>query len=129
MIRLATIRYLLSALAVLGLIFAPVVQPAMGAISNPSMSVSSMEDMAHSNQSTVDAAMPDGMPCCPDQTPDCSKNCPLMALCMAQLIQDAPAWTGLLAPLSPGSVVASGNDRALTGQSHGPPPRPPKTSI
>jgi hypothetical protein len=91
-----------------------------------------MEDMTHhSDQLTVDAAMPDGMPCCPDQTttPDCSKNCPLMALCMAQLIQDAPAWTGLVAPLCPSSVVAPGDDQALTGQSYGPPPRPPKTSV
>ena len=129
--RLATIRHLLSGLAMLGLILAPLAQPAMSGNLNPAMSAHSMQDHAHSAALSADMAMPDGMPCCPDQAPtsDCIKHCPLMALCMSQFFQGAPASAGLLARASLRSSVVPANDPELTGQLHGPAPKPPKTSV
>lgn len=85
----------------------------------------------HAAAESPDTAMPDGMPCCPDQAPasDCAKNCPLMAMCMSQFFQDGPMGTELLVPLAHASIVIPGNDPDLTGHLYGPPPRPPKTSV
>lgn len=124
------LRHILCGLAILGLLLAPVVQPATGADSQPAMTSDSM-DPVHSAGQDEEMAMPDGMPCCPDQAPaaDCGKHCPLMALCMAQFFPNAPAWDGSLVRLSLRSVVIPSDDPELSGQLHGPPPRPPRTSI
>src|SRR5882757_5710300 len=116
----ATIRRLLPALAIVGLVMAPVVQPAIAA----DMQVTANNHAAMSDQ--TDMAMPNGMPCCPDdQKTDCAKNCPFMAACMAQLQSTVPSY-GLSAPLMQASVLMLHNDRALHSLSQAPPPRPPK---
>src|SRR2546430_2034549 len=119
----ATIRRLLAALAIVGLVLAPVVQPAMAA----DMPVSATHHAAMSGQSDMampDMAMPDAMPCCPDdQKTDCAKTCPFMAACMAQLQSTVPSY-GLSAPLMQSSVLVVRNDRTLRYLSQAPPPRP-----
>lgn len=129
--RLTTIRHLLSGLAVLGLILAPLAQPAMGAADlHAAVSVQPMKGQAQSAGPSDGMAMPDDMPCSADQapTPDCVKHCPLMAMCMSQFFQ-VPAGAGPLVRVSLRSVVIPDNDPKLTGQLYGPPPKPPKTSI
>src|SRR5882724_12604376 len=104
-----TIRRLLAALAVVGLGVAPVAQPA--AAMTADMQISASHHAMMSDQ--PDMAMPDGMPCCPDdQKTDCAKNCPFMAACMAQL-QSTVASYGLSAPLMQASVLTLRNDRTL----------------
>ena len=74
----------------------------------------------------ADMAMPNGVPCCPDdQKSDCAKTCPFMAACMAQLQSTVPSY-GLSAPLMQASVLMLRNDRTLHSLSQAPPPRPPK---
>jgi len=117
-----TIRRLLAALAVVGLVMAPVAQPAVAMTAD--MQVSASHHAMMSDQS--DMAMPDGMPCCPDdQKTDCAKTCPFMAACMAQL-QSTVASYGLSAPLMQASVLMLRNDRTLHSLSQAPPPKPPK---
>jgi hypothetical protein len=116
----ATIRRLLTALAIVGLVLAPVVQPVMAA----DMQVPANNHAAMSAQ--MDMAMPSGMPCCPGvQKTDCVKTCPFMAACMAQFQSTVPSY-GLSAPLVQASVLMLRNDRPLHSLSQGPPPRPPK---
>src|SRR5260221_13418384 len=115
----ATIRRLLPALAIVGLVLAPVVQPAMAA----DMPVTANNHAAMSDQ--ADMAMPNGVPCCPDdQKTDCAKSCPFMAACMAQFQSAVPSY-GLSAPFTQASVLMLRNDWTLHAPSICPPPRPP----
>jgi len=115
-----TIRRFLAALAVVGLVLAPLAQPAMAA----DVQVTANDHAAMSDH--ADMAMPDGMPCCPDeQKTDCAKHCPFMAACVAQLQSTVPSY-GLSAPLTQASVLTLRNDRTLHSLSQAPPPRPPK---
>jgi hypothetical protein len=116
-----TIRRLLPALAIVGLVLAPVVQPVMAA----DMQVPASNHAAMSGQ--MDMAMPSDMPCCPDdQKSECAKICPFMAACMVQFQSTVPSYA-LSAPLVQASVLMLHNDRPLHSLSQGPPPRPPKT--
>ena len=118
----ATIRRLLAALAIVGLVMSPVVQPATAMAAD--MQVSADNRASMSDQ--ADMTMPNGMPCCPDdQKTDCAKTCPFMAACMAQLQSTVPSY-GLSAPLTQASVLVLRNDRTLQSLSQAPPPRPPK---
>lgn len=71
----------------------------------------------------------DEMPCCPKERPDmpdCSKSCPLMALCLAKVATGLPVAAGL-----PGRVAGvEGPARAVTASfdslSQGPPTEPPR---
>jgi len=73
------------------------------------------------------ATMAETMPCCPDQpAQDCTKQCPLMALCATQLLAGAvlvadSASMILLARLMPAS------DPPLAGLGAHPPPKPPRS--
>jgi len=80
-------------------------------------------------QSQSEMAMPDGMPCCPTKAPvsDCSKDCPLMTLCLSGMVLNLPAGAALLLPVGYASLVFPQSDSALTSLGHGPPPRPPRT--
>jgi hypothetical protein len=71
--------------------------------------------------------MPGDMPCCPHKAPasDCGKDCPLMALCMASLLQSAPLDVPLFIPLL-ATIVIPGNDADLSSLAQAPRPRPPK---
>jgi hypothetical protein len=122
------IRQLLSLLAVLGLILAPLGRPVMGATADVH-TVDVHAAAMHAAMSDATAApMAAGMPCCPDEAPasDCAKDCPLMALCMVGSILDFPAGITLPVPRSFTTLALAGNEPDIAGLTHGPPPRPPK---
>ena len=117
------IRKLLSLLAVLALMLVPLGRPVMGA----SADISTADMHAVMSDATA-APMAADMPCCPDKAPapDCAKDCPLMALCMAGGVVDFPAAITLVVPHRSVSVAFAENDADRAGLTHGPPPRPPK---
>jgi hypothetical protein len=118
----ATIRRLLPALAIAGLVLAPIVTPVMAMAADMQAAMSDHADMT----GQADMAISDGMPCGPkDQHKDCAKNCPFMAACMAQLQSTVPSY-GLSAPLMRTSMIKLHDDRTLDSLSQAPPPRPPK---
>lgn len=105
-----------AALAVLGLLLAPLARPVMAATMPAVPDHAALE-------------MPADMPCCPERAPakDCAKDCFLMAACMAGNLQATPPVAQLFIPPEAATVLLSGNDADLAGLSTGPPQRPPKT--
>ncbi|WP_238231261.1 hypothetical protein [Methylobacterium thuringiense] len=124
------LRRLLPLLAVLSLALAPVTASAAAAGMHVPMAMKghviampdeAMEDMAG-------MAM-DDMPCCPKERsdlPDCSKDCPLMALCLAKVVTGLPGVPGMPSRVA----VIQGASWAVTASfdslSHGPPSEPPR---
>jgi hypothetical protein len=107
-----TIFKSLAALAVLGLLLAPIARPAMAAMMQTAAEHVAMD-----------------MPCCPDQGPakGCAKDCPLMATCVASSLQAMhPAATLFMPPQAAGILLPTSDVEAV-GLSIGPPQRPPKT--
>jgi hypothetical protein len=124
------LRRLLPLLAVLGLALPPVTASAAAAGMRAPMAVQG-NVMAMPDEAMDDMAgmAMDEMPCCPKERPDlpdCSKGCPLMALCLAKVATGLPVAVGL-----PGRVaVIEGPARAVTASfdslSQGPPTEPPR---
>ncbi|MEQ4600273.1 MAG: hypothetical protein ABN488_21170 [Methylobacteriaceae bacterium] len=124
------LRRLLPLLAVLSLALAPVTASAAAAgmraptaMQGHAMSMpdEAMDDMAG-------MAM-DDMSCCPKEQPDmpdCSKGCPLMALCLAKVATGLPGGHGLPTRVA----VIQGPAWAVTASfdslSQGPPTEPPR---
>jgi hypothetical protein len=121
------LRRLLPLLAVLGLALAPVTASAAAAAMRAPTAVQA-HAMAMPDEVMDDMAM-DDMACCPKERPDmpdCSKGCPMMALCLAKVATGLPVAVGL-----PGRVaVIEGPARAVTASfdslSQGPPTEPPR---
>jgi hypothetical protein len=110
---------LLSILAILSLMIAPMVVPSAAAMTTQP---AGMEDMA---------GMADGMPC-PSQPkqplPDCEKSCPLAALCTAKCFPSTPAvGESGLAFFATVAQLPSWNDDTRDRLSDPPPSRPPRT--
>jgi hypothetical protein len=116
---LSAIYRAFAVLAIAGLILAPLARPA-AALSSETQGTMSAEG-------ATDAQTAMGMPCCPHKAPasDCGKDCPLMALCMASLLQSAPVDVPLFVPLL-AAIVIPGNDADPGSLAQAPPPRPPK---
>jgi len=105
------LRRLLPLLAVLSLALTPVTAPAATAGMHATMSPAihdhhghAMPDMADdgSGQMAMANMAMDDMPCCPHEKaakPDCSKGCPLMALCLATTATLLPTTVALPAPV------------------------------
>lgn len=121
-----TISRLLAAFAVLGLLVAPLAPPAVAMTVPGAVHTIASESSA---QLHSEMAMPDGMPCCPEKTPtsDCSKDCPLSALCLSGIVLNVPTGAALLLPVGHTSLTFPQSDTVLTSLAYGPPPRPPKT--
>jgi hypothetical protein len=118
--RLRSFGRILAVLAVVGLALAPVVRPAM--------SVPISKDMQTAMSGAVDIAdAATDMPCCPSKPalPDCSKDCPLMALCITAPIHFV-SQTGLTVPLTFVTVVFPGAHSDLVSIAQAPPRKPPK---
>jgi len=121
------LRRLLPLLAVLGLFLDPVTASAASAGMRAPTAVQG-HAMAVPDDDMAGMAM-DEMPCCPKERPDmpdCSKGCPLMALCLAKVATGLPGALGL-----PGRVaVVAGAVWAITASfdslSQGPPSEPPR---
>jgi hypothetical protein len=115
-----TIGRFFALVAVAGILLAPTARPAM-AMGTPIAMVAAGGD----DSATADAM--DHMPCCPGKPslPDCSKDCPLMALCVT-----APLYfvsqTSLIAPLAIASIMLPGASPELASVAEAPPRRPPK---
>ena len=114
---------ILAVLAIVGLALAPAVRP--------TMAVPISKDMdAAMNGSAVDTVIADAaadMPCCPSKPalPDCSKDCPLMALCVTAPIHFV-SQTGLTILLTFVTVVFPGARSDLVSIAQAPPRKPPK---
>jgi hypothetical protein len=110
--RLLTIRGVLAGLALLGLLLSPLARPVMA---------SQGDLVAHAEIDMAD------MPCCPDGAakPDCAKDCPLMALCMAKAFESAPHPTAPVISTLSGHIGLLANDANLHGFAQAPLPRPP----
>jgi len=119
-----TICRLLAALALLGLVLAPLTRSAMAGMgaSEPQPQHEMTADM-----SADAAAMPEGMPCCPDSAPmpDCGKHC-LMAMCAASMMPTLPASASQFLPNVVSHKLALQQDPALRGVLITPPPKPPR---
>nr|WP_210348569.1 hypothetical protein [Methylobacterium sp. SD274] len=124
------LRRLLPLLAVLSLALAPVTASAAAAGMRAPTAVQG-HAMAMPDEAMDDMAgmAMDEMPCCPKERPgmpDCSKGCPLMALCLAKVATGLPVAVGL-----PGRVAGvEGPAWAVTASfdslSQGPPTEPPR---
>jgi hypothetical protein len=116
----ATISRFLAWIAVAGLLLAPMARPAM-ATDTPI----AMDGAGASDSATADAM--DRMPCCPGKAslPDCSKDCPLMALCVTAPLHFV-SQAGLPIPLVVASIMLPGASPELASVADAPPRRPPK---
>src|SRR5215831_8381350 len=114
---------ILAVLAIVGLALAPVVRPAMAVPVSKGMHAA----MSGSTADSVAADAADDMPCCPSKPalPDCSKDCPLMALCVTAPIHFA-SQMGLTVPLTFVTVVFPGAYSDLVSIAQAPPRKPPK---
>jgi hypothetical protein len=117
-----TIGGLLQALAVAGLLAAPLARPAMAMPTSMPAAVSAVDAGATA------VGMPEDMACCPDQAPasDCGQVCPLMALCSAATAQQPPPTAWLTQAFRSANIVIPPNDAQLDSLAHGPPRKPPK---
>jgi len=117
----ATISRFLAWVAVAGLLLAPMARPAM-ATDTPI----AMEAVPPASDSATADAM-DQMPCCPGKASlhDCSKDCPLMALCVTAPLHFA-SQISLPVPLAVASIMLPGAFPELASVSDAPPRRPPK---
>ncbi|WP_431310985.1 hypothetical protein [Methylobacterium nigriterrae] len=72
----------------------------------------------------------DDMPCCPHETPtmpDCSKGCPLMALCLAKVVSGLPSGIGLPVRVAIVEGVLWIGDVPFDSLAQAPPPEPPRS--
>lgn len=75
------------------------------------------------------AAMPDGMPCCPDDqpaVPDCAKDCPVAVLCVSFISVSVSETPALIVRHLIEDQFQNGPDTLPTSLVGEPPPRPPK---
>jgi hypothetical protein len=122
---LSAINRILLVAAVLGLVLAPMARPA---ISGDIMAVAAaMPGMSEQMVADSEVGATDDMPCCPGKPslPDCSKDCPFMALCGA-IVLHGVSLNGLIAPLTLVAVILPGDPSALVSLAHAPPRKPPK---
>ncbi len=119
--RRLTIRHLLAALAMLGLVLGPMAAPVMAM----------PMDMAASAATDMTMDMPAGMPCCPDipAKSDCAKVCPFMAVCAGLIFPGLAGGASLDAPTALLATIAPRDDAKSNGLGQAPPPRPPKASL
>jgi hypothetical protein len=128
MIGQSILGYFLALWAIGGLALAPMVRPAMAA---PILVPMAMDVHASARDpmaaGPVVAEVTDDMPCCPHKPslPDCSKDCPLMALCVTAPLHFA-SQTGLIAPFTFVTVVFPGDQSDLASVAYAPPRKPPK---
>jgi hypothetical protein len=126
----------LSILAAIGLLFAPLVTPAVQA-STP-VAMTSSGEMGSMEMGGMAMAMPaatpglsESMGCCPpprQHVPDCPKDCPWAAICMVQCLPNIASAGSAATLLSwlPASMPAV-TDRNRDRMPDPPPPRPPRS--
>lgn len=113
------IARLLSVLAVLGFLIAPMAAPS-AASAMTAEAMTQIMDMR---------AMPDAMPCCPDQKqsmPDCQKSCPLAAICVAKCVPGLAHEEFALFSLERAAKLDPYQDQMRDPTIGAPPDRPPR---
>ena len=128
-------------LAVLSLALTPVTAPAATAGMHASMAAqvaSSMPAGHHHGMVMVDADMGamdmaemamDDMPCCPKkkaEKPDCTKGCPLMALCLASVASLLPVTVAVPAPVATRATLFWAASASFASVHGTPLPEPPR---
>ena len=112
---------LLSVLAVVGLLTAPLAMPLSAAV---------MDDVSMAVMSEM-APFSDDMPCCPHQNPvlpDCSKFCPLAGSCLGMSFPGVPAaFFTIPARFAVADVRTLGDDSWRDFLLDPPAPRPPRS--
>lgn len=124
------LRRLLPLLAVLSLALAPVTASAAAAGMRAPTAVQG-HAMAMPDEAMDDMAgmAMDEMPCCPKERPgmpDCSKGCPLMALCLAKVATGLPVAVGLPGRVAGVEGPTWGVTASFDSLSQGPPTEPPQ---
>ncbi|MFD0935061.1 MULTISPECIES: hypothetical protein [Methylobacterium] len=124
------LRRLLPLMAVLGLALAPVTASAAAAGMRAPIAVQG-HAMAAPDEAMDDMAgmAMDEMPCCPKERPDlpdCSKVCPLMALCLAKVATGLPVALGLPGRVAGVEGPTWGGTASFDSLSQGPPTEPPR---
>ncbi|MFC6028996.1 hypothetical protein [Methylobacterium mesophilicum] len=124
------LRRLLPLLAVLSLALAPVTASAAAAGMRAPTAVQG-HAMAMPDEAMDDMAgmAMDEMPCCPKERPDmpdCSKGCPLMALCLAKVATGLPVPVGLPGRVARFEGPTWGVTASFDSLSQGPPTEPPR---
>jgi hypothetical protein len=115
------ITRMLSILAILGLVLAPFTAPAVAGGMDASMT---SVDIPTGD----DVAMAE-VPCCAPAfpfMPDCSKACPLAAMCHASIVEGAPAASVMLRWFTPAQASPLGDDVTPDTLAQAPPSRPPR---
>lgn len=115
------ISRLLSILAILGLLTAPMATPSAADAMAGAQSMAQMADMG---------AIPGDMSCCPDQQQsrsDCQKSCPLATICMAKCFPSVSQREFALLRLDRLVNLAPYMDRMRDPTIGAPPDRPPRT--
>ena len=113
------LRIVLASLITLGLAVAPLVVPAAAA-----GHAASDRDMMQMSDMSAD------MPCCPDQQKQNNcQDCPLLAFCMAKVLQNEPSASGL--PVIPirSQTLRPLDEPAIAGLMRPPPDHPPRTMV
>lgn len=131
------LRRLILALALLGLVLAPVVRPAMAMTGMPGMTHQTMSDMSMGPSQDMNGMAAD-MECCPGMAGhaddagktapannDCGKDCPLMAGCVGASLTELPQAPSLNFPVAIREVVTLANDTDVASLTRAPSPRPP----
>lgn len=104
-----TVPGLLSILALLGLLLTPLAR----------LAIAMPTDMSD---------MPMDMPCCQSDSlsPDCTEDCPFIALCMTGSVLNLPAIAGLLMPFELANLIPPNFNTNFSSRNHDPPLRPPQ---
>ncbi|WP_147076159.1 hypothetical protein [Methylobacterium haplocladii] len=124
------LRRLLPLLTVLSLALAPVTASAAAAGMHAPTAVEG-HAMAMPDEAMDDMAgmAMDEMPCCPKERqdmPDCSKDCPLMALCLAKVAAGLPVAVGLPGRVADVEGQTWGVTASFDSLAQGPPTEPPR---
>ncbi len=122
MMRRSGLGYLFALLAIAGFLLAPRMPSAAAFMTDHAMAMGG-------SAATADAGMlsPEDMQCCPGKAPipDCSGDCPLMALCSAAPLTMPLA--SVIIPVAMTKILFPCDQSGLMGITLAPPFKPPKT--
>jgi hypothetical protein len=110
------LQFLFASLISIGLVIAPLATPAVAA------------DRMDSGMMQM-TGMSGDMPCCPDKQKNDCQDCPLLAICMAKVLQNAPSADGLPVREAVSRVLCPRDEPVLAGLTRPPPDQPPRTNV
>jgi hypothetical protein len=117
------LHFLLAWTISIGLAVAPLASP-LAAAAHQASDAGEMHDMMQMADMSAD------MPCCPDKQKqgDC-QDCPLLAICMAKLLQNVPVANGLPIHESKSRTLRPLDEPVLAGLARPPPDQPPRMLV